>query len=114
MIDVKALVGQIVPGIISLPCSGNRLDDWPHGGPSRIERIVSVRRPESSLRFDQEEQQYCRERDNERGANHRRGSRSEWIREDIVEDVQTRAKKSNSYESGEAAEGACQPGANCQ
>jgi hypothetical protein len=114
MIDVKALIGQIVPGIIWLPCSGNRLDDWPRGGHSRIERMVSVRRPESSLRFDQEEQQHCRERNNERGANHRRGSRSEWISESIVEDVQTRAKKSNSCESGEAAEGAYQPGANCQ
>jgi hypothetical protein len=89
MIDVKALMGQIVPGIISLPCSGNRLDDWPHWGHSRIERIVSVRRSEPSLRFDQEEEQYRCERDNERGANHRRGSRVAGIRESIVEDVET-------------------------
>jgi hypothetical protein len=62
--------------------------------------------------LDKEEQQHGRKRDNERGADERRGSCVEGIRERIFEDVKPPAKKSHHDESGEAPESAREPSAN--
>src|SRR5467141_4305309 len=110
MIDVEALIRQIVPGMISLCGTGNRLDNWPRRGMSGIERADRARRSGSPLRFDQKEEQHRRQRDNERGANHRRGSRLDGMRKGIGQDVETPAKKCNKDESSKAAESAHQPG----
>jgi len=115
MIDVEALIRQIVPGTISLHRTGDRLEDWSHRGTGGIERAVGARRPGSFLGFDQKEEQHRRECDNERGANHRRGSRLDGMRKGIGQDLEAPAKKcNNDDEPSKAAESAHQPGANCQ
>src|SRR6266404_5061780 len=77
---------------------------------SGIERADRARRSGSPLRFDQKKEQHRRQRDNECGANHRRGSRLDGMRKGIGQDVETPAKKCNNDESSKAAESAHQPG----
>jgi hypothetical protein len=55
MIDVEALIRQIIPGIIWPHHSGNRLEDRLGHGACGIERTVRTYRPGSSPRLDQEE-----------------------------------------------------------
>jgi len=114
MIDVEALIRQIVPGMISLHRVGDRLGDWPHRGTGGIEGAVGARRPKSFLGFNQKEEQYRRERDDERGANHRRGSRLDGMRKGIGQDVEAPAKKCNNDEPSKAAKVRTSPARNCQ
>jgi len=72
MIDVEALIRQIVPKAILA-----------HG----INGAVLARRSDPFPWFDEIEKQHGSERDNERGADQRRGSCVEGIREGIFEDV---------------------------
>ena len=73
-----------------------------------------ARRPGPVSWLDKEEQQHGRKRDNKRGADHRRGSCVERIRERIFENVDPPTEKDYDDESGKAPESAREPAANDQ
>jgi hypothetical protein len=114
MIDVEALIGQIVPQIVLALRPVNRLDRGPRDRNCGIQRVVMSRHPWSLHWLDEEEQQHGCERDNKRAADHRRGSCIEGIRERIFEDVEPPTKEGHDEEADKAPESTREPAAHDQ
>jgi len=114
MIDVETLIRQIVPHIALLLGPVNRIDGGPRGRSCGIKAVLMARRPGPFPWLDEEEQQHGRKRYNKRGADHRRGSCLDGIRERIFKDVDPPTEKNYDDESGKAPECAREPAANDQ
>src|ERR1700687_490105 len=93
---------------------GSLIEKGLHSDSRGIEGAGIARRSRSFPWFDEVEKQNGGERNNERGANQRRASCLEGIRQVVLEDVDPATKKGHDEEAGKASEGAREPAATDQ
>ena len=79
MIDVEALIRQIIPQVVMARGSVRRIEKVAHRGNRGIRAVAMAGHSRTFPWFNEEEEQHGRERDNERRASHRRVSCAQRI-----------------------------------
>jgi len=93
MIYVEALIRQGIPGIVPARSRGSRIGTRHHGRSFGTRAVVMTHHWRSVRWLDEVEDQHSRKGDNKRGADHRRRSGVERMREGIFRNVEPPQRK---------------------